>query len=85
MLATESDTTFVVMPDLGLILWTVYVATVLVLAVVTGLKGRWIWLLVGLLLLGGLPLFYAAFLPPEPDSVWAAWTRRRARRRAASA
>jgi hypothetical protein len=68
MLAAAADGSFTVAPDLGLILFPLYVWAVVIAAVVTALKGQWRWLLVGIVLLGPL-LFYAAFLPAEPDSV----------------
>jgi len=74
MLAVDDG--FTVAPDLGLILWPLYVWAVLIAAVVTALKGQRRWLLVGIVFLGPL-LFYAAFLPTEPDSVLG---RRKARR-----
>jgi hypothetical protein len=71
-----ADGTFTVAPSAGLILWTLYVLAVFAAAVMTALKGQWRWLLVGIVFLGPL-LFYAAFLPTEPDSVLG---RRKARR-----
>jgi hypothetical protein len=72
----SSDSAFTVSPSLWLVLWTVYVFAVVVGAVITGLKGRYVWLLVGLLL-GGLPLLCSPFLRPEPGSPWAGWASRR--------
>ena len=68
---------FTVAPNLGLLLWTIYSFASLGAAVVTALKGRWGWLVVGVLT-GGLAWFYSATLPAEPDSTW----ERRARKRA---
>jgi hypothetical protein len=73
-----SDSTFTVAPSIWLILWTVYVFAVVIVAILTGLKGRYGWLLIGLFL-GGLPLFYSAFLTPEPGSLWARWATRNQR------
>jgi hypothetical protein len=70
------DGRFVVAPDIGLVLWTIYCFASLGAAVVTGLKGRWGWLVVGFFT-GGLAWFYGATLPAVPDSTW----ERRARRR----
>jgi hypothetical protein len=64
-----ADSRFVVAPNLGLVLWTIYSFVSLGAAVVTALKGRWGWLVVGFLT-GGLAWFYAATLPALPDSTW---------------
>lgn len=64
-----------VAPSIWLVLWTIYVFGVVIVAILTGLRGHYRWLLIGLFL-GGLPLFYSAFLPPEPGSLWAGWARR---------
>lgn len=76
----SADSQFIVAPGLGAILWLVFVLAVIAAAIATALKGRWVWLAVGIVL-GGLPLLYSAFLAPEPESIWA---RRAARRRAAA-
>jgi hypothetical protein len=60
----------VVSPGPGLIIWTLVVGLLLVAGVITGAKGRWGWVLVGLLT-GGLPWFVTAFLPARPGSWWA--------------
>ncbi len=60
---------FVVAPGPGLILWTVLVGLLLIAGGVTAAKGRWGWVLVGLLT-GGLPWFVTAFLAAAPDSMW---------------
>ena len=65
---------FLVTPGLGLIVWTVLVVLVVPAGVATALKGRWGWLVAGLVL--GFPLLVSAFLPAAPDSLWA---RRRGR------
>ncbi|MEA2138781.1 MAG: hypothetical protein QOG56_1931 [Solirubrobacteraceae bacterium] len=70
------STTFV-SPSWQLIAWTVACLLLVPCGVVTGAKGRWGWLTVGLVL-GGLPWVGAAFLPAAPGSWWA----RRAARRA---
>jgi hypothetical protein len=56
-----------------LVLWTV---AVLVALVVTALKGRWGWLIVGVLL-GGVPLMISAFLTARPGSLWERLANRR--------
>ena len=59
-----------------MIVWTVLALLFVPAAIVTALKGRWAWLIAGLLL--GFPLLVSAFLPAAPDSAWA---RRRDQRR----
>lgn len=44
-------------------------ALVVVLMIITALKGRWLWLLPGVLL-SGLVLVIPALLPAEPGSRW---------------
>lgn len=44
-------------------------AFVVALGIVTALKGRWLWLIPGLLL-SGLVLVIPALLPPKPGSRW---------------
>ena len=56
-------------PNLGLVVWTIVAASVVVAGGVTAAKGRWGWLLVGLLT-GGLAWLYSATLPAVPGSVW---------------
>ena len=56
-------------PSLGLVVWTIVAASVVVAGGVTAAKGRWGWLLVGLLT-GGFAWLYAATLPAAPGSVW---------------
>lgn len=59
----------VVAPAPGLILWTVLVGLLLIAGGVTAAKGRWGWILVGLLT-GGLPWCATAFLAAAPGSMW---------------
>ena len=72
-LLADTYTDWYVSPG-GLLL--AYVVVVLIVAasagcaVVTALKGRWVWLLVGLLLVG-LPWLVSAWLPARPGSPWA--------------
>jgi hypothetical protein len=77
---------FLVAPDTGLVIWTiialVYGPVVLSAAVVTAVKGRWTWPVIGLLTMG-LLLLYSAFLPARPGSEWVRWRHRRDRRRSA--
>ncbi|MEA2220650.1 MAG: hypothetical protein QOJ35_3276 [Solirubrobacteraceae bacterium] len=61
--------TDVVAPSPGLIVWTALVGLLLVAGAVTAAKGRWGWVLVGLLT-GGLPWIVTAFLHASPDSLW---------------
>jgi hypothetical protein len=74
---------FTVLPNVGLVLWTILAFVVIIAGIVCGLKGRWTWLLVGLLT-GGLVWLYAATLPAEPGSAMERWTSRRHRRHAGS-
>jgi len=66
---------FTTAPGPGLLLWTTLVVALFAAAVVTALKGRWGWFLVGLLT-SGLAFPIGAALPACPGSVWA---RRRGR------
>lgn len=75
----SADSQFTIAPSLGVVLWLVFIIAVIAAAIATALKGRRAWLAVGIVP-GGVPLFYSAFLPPEPESLWA----RRAARRAAA-
>lgn len=61
---------FVVAPGPGLIVWTALVCCALLAGLVTAAKGRWGWLLLGLLS-GGIAWFVSAFLEASPDSLWA--------------
>lgn len=74
MLVALADGQYV-SPSPLVILWSVYVLAVAVAAVVTGLKGRWGWLLVGSLTFG-LGMFVGAMQPAAPTSVWAKRRRR---------
>ena len=57
-------------PSVFTVIWAVaIVLTVLAAGVVTGLKGRWGWLLAGWVTAGALWLF-AAMLPAMPGSRW---------------
>lgn len=68
---------FTVGPNPWLVLFTAYMLLVLpAAAIVTARKGHWAWLLAGLLL-GGLPVLFAAFLDAKPGSAWARRSRRR--------
>jgi len=62
-------TDFVVSPSPGLIAWTILLVLVLVAGAVTAAKGRWGWVLIGLLT-GGLVWPVTAFLAPAPGSLW---------------
>ena len=68
MILIGSD--FVVPPSPGLIAWTILMALLLVAGCVTAAKGRWGWVLIGLLT-GGLLWFATAFFAPSADSFWA--------------
>lgn len=60
---------FVVGPAPGLVLWTVLVGLLLIAGGVTAAKGRWGWVLIGLLT-GGLPWCVTAFMTAAPGSMW---------------
>jgi hypothetical protein len=68
VLLTATD--FVVSPSPGLIAWTILMALMLIAGVVTATKGRWGWVLIGLLT-GGLLWLITAFIAPSPGSLWA--------------
>jgi len=61
---------FVVNPDPALIVWTVLFACALLAGAVTAVKGRWGWVLLGLLT-GGVLWLGTAFLAATPESLWA--------------
>jgi hypothetical protein len=60
---------FSVAPNLGLVVWTVLVWSLLTAAAITAAKARWEWLLIGLFT-GGLLWLISAFLPARPHSLW---------------
>jgi hypothetical protein len=62
---------FVVAPSPGLIAWTILMGLLLVAGAITAAKGRWGWVLAGLMT-GGLLWCVTAFLPAAPGSLWAA-------------
>jgi hypothetical protein len=62
-----------------LVIFTILLLTSAFACVVTAMKGRWTWLLAGLLT-GGLLCLYSAFLPAEPGSLWARIASRRTSR-----
>ena len=66
-LIAEAGGSFTVTPDPWVMAWFL---VCFVGAVVTAAKGRWGWLLVGVVL-GGLTLPLSALLTAVPDSVWA--------------
>lgn len=64
---TTSDST---VESLVFVLLLITWLVVILCGVVTGLKGRVGWLLVGFLL-GGVPWLVSAWLPATPASLWA--------------
>jgi hypothetical protein len=68
-LATEY-TDFYVGPRLVLLIWALLILAALAGGVVTAAKGRWGWVVVGLLS-GGVLWLLSAFLAPTPRSWWA--------------
>lgn len=70
-----------VAPNPALIAYTLLVLLGLSATIVTAMKGRWGWVLAGLLT-SGLVCLYSATLPAEPGSLWSRWETRRRRHRA---
>ena len=70
----DTYTDYYVAPSAWLLVFAALVLLMLVGAIVTAAKGRWGWLVVGLLT--GVTLLFSGFLPAAPGS---AWQRRRAR------
>ena len=66
----DTYTDFYVSPSPWLIVFSLLVVVVVAAGVVTALKGRWGWLIAGLLL-GGLPWLIGLWLSPRPGSAWA--------------
>jgi hypothetical protein len=77
--AVADSSSFTVSPSPALVIFTIVMLMAVCACVVTGMKGRWGWLLAGLLTTG-LVCFYSAFLPAEPGSLWARIAGRRASR-----
>jgi hypothetical protein len=73
----ETHTDFYVSPSPLLLLFTAVVLLAIPCGIVTALKGRTGWLVVGLLL-GAWPWICSAFLPALPGSWWAKRSARRA-------
>ena len=71
----DTYTDYYVSPSPWLLVFTALMVVVVAAGVVTALKGRWGWLIAGLLL-GGLPGLIGAWLPARSASAWA---RRRGR------
>jgi len=69
---------FTVGPSPALVVFSIVMAAAFCAGIITAVKGRWLWLIAGLLT-SGLAFFYSAFLPPAPDSLWARGTTRRRR------
>jgi hypothetical protein len=61
---------FVVSPGPVLIAWSVLISLALLAGAITAAKGRWRWVLIGLLT-GAVPWLATAFLAARPDSLWA--------------
>lgn len=70
MTLAEVTSNFTVTPSLALVFWTLVAACCVGAGCVTAAKGRWGWLLVGLVT-GGLAWLLSAFLIAAPDSFWA--------------
>ena len=78
--AIAESSSFTVSPSPVLVIFTIVLLVAVSACVVTAMKGRWSWLLAGLLTTG-LVCFYSAFLPTNPGSLWARITSRRRSRR----
>lgn len=77
---TDGEGSFTAGPSALLILYTLLTTAVLCAGLMTAAKGRWGWLLLGLVTVGVVWL-YSASLPASPGSLWQrAGSRRRARR-----
>lgn len=79
MLIMLTDTSVTVGPSPALVISTIIVLMMINAGIVTILKGRWGWVVVGIFT-SGLAFFYSAFLAPKPDSLWARRIARRRRR-----
>lgn len=75
MLTASSDTTFFVTPSIGALAVAIIAITILGTAVLAA-KGRWGWLLIGLLTGGALLPILAILVRPAPHSIWARVTTR---------
>jgi hypothetical protein len=62
----------VVAPSWGVVVFTVLLAVALPCGVVTAMKGRWGWLVLGLMT-SGLLWIVGALQPPAPASLWQRW------------
>jgi hypothetical protein len=60
--------TYIVEPNPLLILWTALALVVVVFGLVTALKGRWGWFLIGVFIPG--VWIFSAFATPAPTSLW---------------
>lgn len=70
MTLAEVTSNVTVTPSLALVFWTIAAACCVGAGCITAAKGRWGWLLVGLVT-GGLAWLFSAFLIAAPDSLWA--------------
>jgi hypothetical protein len=62
---------FLMEPGVGLMLWTAFALFVATpAAIVTGLKGQWLWLVLGFPT-GGIGWIWGAIQAPKPGSIWA--------------
>ncbi len=69
MNAIASSSTYLIAPNIGLIVWTIIVLCAFVMGAATLAKGRWGWFVIGLLT-GGLAWLVSGFLEPTPGSLW---------------
>jgi hypothetical protein len=67
---------YVVQPNVGLIVLSIYVVFALLAGVLTAGKGRWGWFWLGVFT-GGLLWIVGAFQTPSPTSIWARLQRAR--------
>ena len=76
MSATLVAASFTVAPTAGLTVWLAVSLAISIGGVITAMKGRWPWLLAGLVLGGIVWPLTAALLPAEAGSFWARRMRR---------
>ncbi len=78
--AVAEGGSYVVSPNVGLLLWTLLAFSVMpAAAFVTAAKGRWGWLAVGLLTGGFICVPVAIFIDFVPGSFWSRRVARRSR------
>lgn len=82
MLILLAGSSVTVGPSPALVISTVIALMAICAGIVTLMKGRWVWVVVGIFT-SGLAFFYSAFLAPKPDSLWARCITKRRRAKTA--